>query len=167
MARNRRSEELFAQRERLLARHPRTNFIGAHFGMQEDDLTQVAALLDRFPNYFVDTAAVVHALGRQPVTARKFFLRYQDRILFGSDGGYGLVADGPGWTPERLFRSYIEFFETSNEYVEYPLWGTYNQGRWRIYGLDLPGEVLEKIYVSNAARLIPSREDVAQRLTGG
>ena len=77
------------------------------------------------------------------------------------------MADGPGWTPERLFRSYIEFFETSNEYVEYPLWGTYNQGRWRIYGLDLPGEVLEKIYVSNAARLIPSRADVAERLTGG
>jgi predicted TIM-barrel fold metal-dependent hydrolase len=159
--------ELFAQRERLLARHPRTNFIGAHFGMQEDDLTQVAALLDRFPNYYVDTAAVAHALGRQPVTARAFFLRYQDRILYGSDGGYGLVADGPGWTPQRLFRSYIEFFETSNEYIEYPLWGSYNQGRWRIYGLDLPGEVLEKIYALNAARLIPSREDVARRLTGG
>ena len=159
-------EELFAQRERLLARHPRTNFIGAHFGMQEDDLTQVAALLDRFPNYYVDTAAVVHALGRQPVTARTFFLRYQDRILFGSDGGYGLVVEGPGWTPQRLWSGYIEFFETSNEYMEYPLWGTYNQGRWRIYGLDLPGEVLEKIYVSNAARLIPSRADVAQRLAG-
>lgn len=160
-------EELFGQRERLLARHPGTNFIGAHFGMQEDDLSQVAALLDRFPNYYVDTAAVVHALGRQPVTARRFFQRYPDRILFGSDGGYGLVADGPGWTPERLWRSYIEFFETSNEYVEYPLWGSYNQGRWRIYGLDLPSDVLEKIYVTNAARLIPSREDVAQRLAGG
>jgi predicted TIM-barrel fold metal-dependent hydrolase len=157
-------DELFAQRERLLARHPRTNFIGAHFGMQEDNLARVAALMDRFPNYYVDTAAVVHALGRQPFTARRFFLRYQDRILFGSDGGYGLVADGPGWTPERLFRGYIEFFETSNEYIEYPLWGTYNQGRWRIYGLDLPDEVLEKIYVSNAARLVPSREAVAQRL---
>jgi len=157
-------EELFAQRERLLARHPRTNFIGAHFGMQEDDLTQVAALLDRFPNYYVDTAAVAHALGRQPVTARAFFLRYQDRILFGSDGGYGLVADGPGWTPERLFRAYVEFFETSNEYIAYPLWGAYNQGRWRIYGLDLPDDVLEKIYVANAAQLIPSHEAVAQRL---
>ncbi len=160
-------EELFAQRERLLTRHPGTNFIGAHFGMQEDDLSQVAALLDRFPNYYVDTAAVVHALGRQPVTARRFFQRYPDRILFGSDGGYGLAVDGPGWTPERLWRSYVEFFETSNEYVEYPLWGAYNQGRWRIYGLDLPGEVLEKIYVSNAARLIPSRENVARRLAGG
>jgi predicted TIM-barrel fold metal-dependent hydrolase len=159
-------EELFAQRERLLARHPRTIFIGAHFGMQEDDLAQVAALLDRFPNYYVDTAAVAHALGRQPVTARAFFLRYQDRILYGSDGGYGLVVDGSGWTPQRLFRSYIEFFETSNEYVEYPLWGAYNQGRWRIYGLDLPGEVLEKIYATNAARLIPSREKVAELLAG-
>jgi predicted TIM-barrel fold metal-dependent hydrolase len=100
------------------------------------------------------------------VTARAFFLRYQDRILYGSDGGYGLVVDGSGWTPQRLFRSYIEFFETSNEYVEYPLWGAYNQGRWRIYGLDLPGEVLEKIYATNAARLIPSREKVAELLAG-
>lgn len=157
-------EELFAQRARLLARHPRTNFIGAHLGMQEDNLAQAAAELDRFPNYYVDTAAVVHALGRQPFTARRFFIRYQDRILFGTDGGYGLVADGPAWTPERLFRSYFEFLETSNEYTEYPLWGTYNQGRWRIYGLDLPDEVLAKVYAGNADRLIPSREAVAQRL---
>ena len=148
-------EELFAQRERLLARHPGTNFIGAHFGMQEDDLAQVAALLDRYPNYFVDIAAVVHALGRQPVTARNFFIRFQDRIVFGTDGGYGLVAQQPGWTPERLYQSYFEFLETSNEYVEYPMWGAHNQGRWRIYGVDLPEEVLEKIYRRNAERLIP------------
>jgi predicted TIM-barrel fold metal-dependent hydrolase len=157
-------EELFAQRERLLARHPEVNFIGAHFGMQEDDLAQAAALLDRIPNYYVDTAAVVHALGRQPFTAREFFIRYQDRILFGTDGGFGLVAEGPGWTPERLFRSYFEFLETRNEYVEYPLWGTHNQGRWRVYGLDLPDEVLAKVYAGNAERLIPSRTAVAARL---
>jgi len=159
-------DELFAQRERLLVRHPGTNFIGAHMGMQEDDLAKVGALLDRYPNYFVDIAAVVHALGRQPVTARSFFIRYQDRIVFGTDGGYGLVAQQPGWTPERLFQSYFEFLETSNEYVEYPMWGAHNQGRWRIYGLDLPAEVLEKIYVRNAERLIPTREAVAQRLAG-
>lgn len=160
-------EELFAQRERLVARHPRTVFIGAHFGMHEDTLAQAGVLLDRFPNYYVDTAAVVHALGRQPVTAREFFIRYQDRIVFGTDGGYGLVAQGPGWTPERLFRSYFEFLETDNEYMEYPMWGAQNQGRWRIYGLGLPDEVLAKIYSGNAERLIPSRETVAQRLAGG
>ncbi len=138
-------EELLAQRDRVIARHPGTIFIGAHMGMSEDNLAEVAARLDRYPNYYVDMAAVVHALGRQPVTARRFFIKYQDRILFSTDGGYGLVKQEPGWTAERLFRSYIEFLETANEYVEYPMWGAHSQGRWRIYGLDLPDEVLEKI----------------------
>jgi predicted TIM-barrel fold metal-dependent hydrolase len=159
-------EELIAQRNRLVARHPGTNFIGAHMGSSEDDLSQVAELLDRYPNYYVDMASVVHALGRQPVTARAFFIRYQDRILFGTDGGYALQSDGAGWTPERYFRNYIEFLETSNEHVEYPLWGINKQGRWRVYGLDLPAEVLEKIYLRNAERLIPSDQAMSERLAG-
>lgn len=157
-------DELMAQRERLLARHPQTHFIGAHVGMNEDDLGYAAQLLDRYPNYYVDIAAVVHALGRQPYTARRFFIRYQDRILFGTDGGFGLKADGDGWTPERLFRSYVEFLETDNEYLEYPLADIARQGRWRIYGLDLPAEVLEKIYVRNAERLIPTEAAIVERL---
>jgi len=160
-------EELLAQRDRVIARHPGTVFIGAHMGMSEDNLAEVAARLDRYPNYYVDMAAVVHALGRQPVTARRFFIKYQDRILFSTDGGYGLVKQEPGWTAERLFRSYIEFLETANEYVEYPMWGAHNQGRWRIYGLDLPDDVLEKIYVRNSERIIPTAAIVAQRLAGG
>ncbi len=159
-------DELIAQRDRLVARHPETNFIGAHMGSSEDDLARVADLLDRYPNYFVDMASVVHALGRQPGTAREFFIRYQDRILFGTDGGYALQTGGDGWTPERYFRSYIEFLETSNEYMEYPLWGINKQGRWRVYGLNLPPEVLEKIYFRNAERLIPSDEAMAERLAG-
>ena len=153
-------EELFAQRERLLSRHPETNFIGAHFGMQEDDLAQVAALLDKYPNYYVDIAAVIQALGRQPITAREFFIKYQDRVLFGTDGGWGLVTREPGWTPERLYRDYFEFLETSNEYFEYPFGDTAHQGRWRIYGIDLPNDVLEKVYFRNAEKLIPTRAAV-------
>lgn len=157
---------LLAQRDRLVARHPGTNFIGAHMGMSEDDLARVAELLDRYPNYYVDMASVVHALGRQPFTARRFFIRYQDRILFGTDGGFGLESDGPGWTPERYFRGYIEFLETANEYIEYPLWGVNKQGRWRVYGLDLPDDVLEKIYVRNAEKLIPTDAAMATSLAG-
>jgi len=157
-------EELFAQRERLLSRHPGTNFIGAHLGMQEDNLALVAALLDKYPNYYVDIAAVLEALGRQPVTARQFFIKYQDRVLFGTDGGWGLVTREPGWTPERWFRDYFEFLETSNEYFEYPFGDTYNQGRWRIYGIDLPNDVLEKVYLRNAEKLIPTRAAVLERL---
>jgi predicted TIM-barrel fold metal-dependent hydrolase len=156
--------ELMAQRERLLARHPHTNFIGAHVGMNEDDLGYASYLLDKYPNYYVDIAAVVHALGRQPYSARRFFIRYQDRILFGTDGGFGLVNEGDGWTPERYFRSYVEFLETENEYFEYPLADVAKQGRWRIYGLHLPPEVLEKIYFRNAERLIPTEAAIAERL---
>lgn len=157
-------EELMAQRERLLARHPQTNFIGAHFGMNAEDLRYVAYLLEKYPNYYVDMSSVAQELGREPYSARRFFIKYQDRILFGTDGGYGLVPKGDGWTPERMFRSYIEFLETDNEYINYPLQDVTKQGNWRIYGLNLPQEVLEKIYVINARKLIPTEDEIRSRL---
>jgi predicted TIM-barrel fold metal-dependent hydrolase len=155
-------EELMAQRERLLAKHPGTNFVGAHFGMNPDDLAYASQLLDKYPNYYLDMSSVVSELGRQPYSTRRFFIKYQDRILFGTDGGYGL-EDRSGWTPERLFRSYFEFLETENEYIEYPMQSVTKQGSWRVYGLGLPAEVLEKVYRGNALRLIPSVEEVRQR----
>jgi len=157
-------KELMEQRERLLARHTATNFIGAHLGMNPDDLAYAGYLLDKYPNYYVDMSSVVAELGRQPYTAREFFLRYQDRILFGTDGGYGLEASGDGWTTERMYQSYFEFLETRNEYADYPLSNITKQGTWRIYGIDLPDEVLKKIYVTNAERLIPSEASVRARL---
>jgi predicted TIM-barrel fold metal-dependent hydrolase len=155
---------LMEQRERLLMRHPKTNFIGAHFGMNPDDLGYVAYLLDKYSNYYVDMSSVVQELGREPYSARRFFIRYQDRILFDTDGGYGLAAKGDGWTPERMYRSYFEFLETDNEYIEYPLSDITKQGMWRIYGLDLPDEVLEKIYVKNAEKLIPPHSEILKAL---
>jgi predicted TIM-barrel fold metal-dependent hydrolase len=157
-------KELMAQRERMIARHPETNFIGAHIGSNEDDLVYAASLLDRFPNYYVDMSSRVAALGRQPYTARKFLLKYQDRILFGTDGGYGLKANGPGWTPERYYRSHFEFLETANEYIDYPQGDTLSQGRWRVYGVELPAETLERIYVGNARRLLPNHADLVAKL---
>jgi uncharacterized protein len=159
-------EQLMQQRENLLKRHPEVNFIGAHMGCNEDDLTYVGKLLDTYPNYYVDMSSVVHALGRQPYTARRFFLKYQDRILFGTDGGFALQAKGNGWTPERMFRSYFEFTQTDNEYVEYPLMDITHQGNWKVYGLALPDEVLEKLYYKNAEKLVPSEESVKARLAG-
>lgn len=156
-------EALMKQRERLLARHPGTNFIGAHFGMNPEDLKYVAYLLEKYPNYYLDMSSIVQELGRQPFTARRFFIQYQDRILFGTDGGFGLDSE-KGWTPERMYRSYIEFLETDNEYVEYPLAEITKQGRWRVYGLDLPKEVLEKIYLRNAERLIPTDAAIEAKL---
>lgn len=155
-------EELMAQRERLLARHPGTNFVGAHFGMNPDDLAYASELLERYPNYYLDMSSVVSELGRQPYSTRDFFIRWQDRILFGTDGGFALGEKG--WTGERLFRSYFEFLETRNEYMEYPMQSITKQGTWRVYGLDLPPEVLEKVYRGNALRLIPEAEEVRRRI---
>lgn len=147
-------KDLMAQRERLLARHPQTIFIGAHVGSNEEDLAYVASLMDRYPNYYVDISARVAGLGRQPATARRFLIQYQDRVLFGSDGGYAMTPQGE-WTPEHFYRAYFEFLETENEYMQYPMWGAVNQGRWRVQGVNLPREVLEKLYWRNAERLLP------------
>jgi predicted TIM-barrel fold metal-dependent hydrolase len=157
-------EQLMQQRERLLARHPGTNFIGAHLGMNPDNLAYAGHLLDRYPNYYVDMSSVVAELGRQPRATREFFIRYQDRILFGTDGGYRLAASGDGWTAERMYRSYFEFLETPNEYIDFPLSDITKQGTWRVYGIDLPSDVLEKIYVKNAERLIPPEATIRARL---
>jgi len=145
-------EILLSQAENLIKKHPKTKFIMAHMGMCPENLGYLSYLIDTYPNYYLDTASTIHELGRQPYTARKFFIKYQDRIIFGSDGGYGLDPKGL-WSAERFYRTYFEFFETSNEYFEYPIWGTYNQGRWRIYGIDLPNEVLLKLYHKNAEKI--------------
>ena len=144
------------QREQLLKRHPQTIFIGAHVGSDSEDLGYVGHLLDTYSNYYVDIASTLAELGRQPLSARDFFVKYQDRILFGTDGGYAL--GGNGWPIEKYFRTYFEFLETKNDHFEYPLWGINNQGRWRIYGVDLPDDVLQKIYYTNAARLLRFNE---------
>ena len=149
-------EALLEQRENLVRKHPGTNFIAAHFGDNPEDLEYAAGLMDKYPNYYVDMSSRLPELGRQPFTARDFFIKHQDRILFGSDGGFGLGRGG--WTVEKFYGTYFQFLETTNEYFDYPLWGIYTQGRWKIYGLNLPDEVLEKIYYKNAARILGLEE---------
>jgi predicted TIM-barrel fold metal-dependent hydrolase len=147
-------EELLKQREHVIKDHPETIFIGAHMGDNADDLQELARLLDTYQNYYVEISSRLPDLGRQPYTARKFFIKYQDRILFGSDGGSLYNQE---WTIERYYRTYFEFLETENEYFDYPLWGQVNQGRWKIYGVHLPDKVLEKIYYKNAEKILSLR----------
>jgi predicted TIM-barrel fold metal-dependent hydrolase len=136
-------EELHAQRNRVIARHPRTTFIAAHFANDAEDLATVGAWLDAYPNLYVDIDARISELGRQPYSARRFILKYQDRIMFGTDT-----------TPNRAaYRMYYRFLETDDEYFD-PAGGHHRQGFWMIYGIFLPGEVLEKIYATNARRLL-------------
>lgn len=128
----------------LVGRHPDTTFIGAHVGCYAENLGWVGALLDRCPNYYVDISARIGELGRQPYTARRFFLKYADRILFGSDMG-----------PEpEAYRIIYRFLETEDEYFNYNTGPIPQQGRWYVHGLHLPDEVLEKVYYRNAERIL-------------
>ena len=135
--------ELLAQRDRVFARHPRTSFVAAHVAERSEDLAYVGALLDKFPNVSVDIGARVAELGRQPYTARQFFLQYADRILFGTD----LVPQ------TEMYRLHFRFLETNDEYFEYPSHCS-RQGRWNVYGLYLPDDVLKKVYRENALKLL-------------
>jgi predicted TIM-barrel fold metal-dependent hydrolase len=135
--------ELLAQRDRVFPRHPKTTFVGAHVAEHPEDLAYVSGLLDANPNLHVDISARCAELGRQPYTAREFFLKYADRILFGSD----LIPD------IEMYRLYFRFLETRDEYFEYPSHAS-RQGRWNIYGLFLPDNVLRRVYRDNALRLL-------------
>ncbi len=136
-------EEILAQRNRVIARHPETIFIGAHMGTLPEELHQVASWLEVYPNFHVDIDARISDLGRQPRTARKFLIDYQDRVMFGTD------------TPcdAESYRIYYRFLETDDEYID-PSGGHHLQGRWMIYGVYLPNEVLEKIYYKNALNIL-------------
>lgn len=140
-------------RRRVMRRHPRTQFVCAHVADSED-LAYVSECLDSHPNMQVDISARISELGRQPKTARRFFEKYQDRILFGTDAvPYGI--DFPQQIfGEELYDIYYRFLETEDEYFDYAPVRVPPQGRWRIYGLGLPDEILRKIYWENAARLL-------------
>ncbi len=127
-------------------RHPKTIFIGAHVGGYAEKLDYVGGMLRECPNYYVDMSARVAELGRQPYTARRFFLEFADRILFGLDS-FPPTADA--------YRVVYRLLETEDEYFDYTPGGLEPQGRWKVYGLDLPDEVLAKVYYENAGRVMP------------
>lgn len=137
-------EELMEQQTRLLEKNPDTIFVIAHMGSYAENLGFVGQCLDTYPNMYVDMAARLAELGRQPYTARRFFEKYQDRILFATDCF-------PSWLEHT---SYYEFLETWNEYFDYSSSGVAGQGRWKIYGIGLGDEVLEKVYNLNARKLL-------------
>jgi predicted TIM-barrel fold metal-dependent hydrolase len=135
-------DELIEQFRAVLRRHPQTTFIGSHVAGCAEDLGLAASMLDEHPNLVVDISARIAELGRQPYSARDFIVRFADRVLFGSDQG-----------DERAYGSYYRLLETRDEYFEYG--GRVPQnGRWRIYGLDLPDDVLERVYSLNAKRIV-------------
>jgi predicted TIM-barrel fold metal-dependent hydrolase len=148
--------ELMAARDRVYARHPRTQFVSLHVGHDAENLEFVGASLDRFPNMTVELGARIGELGRQPRTARRFFEKHQDRILFGTDAVPKPEGDKyPQQVfEEELFEIYYRFLETEDEYFDYAPARVPPQGRWRIYGIGLPDPILKKVYQDNAARVL-------------
>jgi uncharacterized protein len=133
-------DELMTERNNVFRRHPKTRFIAAHFGWHANDLTKAAAMLDAFPNVVVEVGAILYDLGRQPRAARQFFVKYQDRILFGKDA----------FQPDE-YPYFWRVFETADEYFDY--YRDYH-AFWKLYGMDLPDAVLKKLYYENALRVV-------------
>ena len=134
-------ETLIAERNHLFAKHPKTNFIAAHLAFHGNDLERLGKTLDALPNMYVDIAAVLAELGRQPYSAHDFLVKYQDRVLMGKD-----IYD------VNEYKWYFRALETRDEYFEYyrP-----RHAFWRIYGFQVPDEVLKKVYYKNALKLVP------------
>ena len=140
---------LLEARNRMFARHPNTTYIVLHAGNWPENLDNVAAMLDRFPNTYIEFGAREAELGRQPRRTRKLFLDYQDRVMFGTDN-----------TPDAdMYQNNFRWLETADEAFDY--WGSPSQGRWQIYGLDLPDPVLEEIYNRNAEKLFQQFKGVS------
>lgn len=138
--------ESVAQLMRVVERNPRTTFIAAHMANCAEDLPALDKWMEQYPNLYLDFASRINELGRQPFTARKFLLKHQDRILFGTDGPW----------PETRIRLYWRFLETQDENFPYSEKEFPPQGLWNIYGVDLPEDVLKKIYFANALNLLPA-----------
>ena len=134
-------EQVMAEQHRMFRKHPKTKFINAHLGWLGGDLARLGKLMDEMPNMYTEIGAVLAELGRQPRFAREFFIKYQDRIMFGKDT----------WEPTEYY-TYFRVLETKDEYFDY-----YRKRHafWKMYGLDLPDEVLKKLYYKNALKVIP------------
>jgi predicted TIM-barrel fold metal-dependent hydrolase len=133
-------DELIIERNNVFKKHPKTRFIAAHFGWHANDLQKAAAMLDAYPNVTVEVGAILYDLGRQPRAAHDFFVKYQDRILFGKDA----------WQPDE-YPYYWRVFETADEYFDY--YRNYH-AFWKLYGMSLPDAVLKKLYYQNATRVV-------------
>ncbi len=133
-------EQVMGEQHHLFGKHPKTTFINAHLGWLGGDLARLGELMEKYPNMHTELGAVLAEIGRQPRFARAWFIKYQDRIMMGKDI----------WAPAE-YHVYFRVFETADEYFDY-----YRKRHafWKMYGLDLPDEVLKKVYYKNALRIL-------------
>ena len=135
-------DKVMLEQHNMFRKHSKTTFINAHFGWYANDLSKLSKILDELQNVSVEFGAVINELGRQPRAAKKFFIEYQDRILFGKD-----------IYKKDEYYIYFRVLETSDEYIQYY---RKRHGLWRLYGMGLPDDVLKKIYYENALKMFPS-----------
>ena len=134
-------EQLMTERDNLFRNNPKTIFVAAHMGWHANNLGRLAKMLDTMPNVYTEMGAVLYDIGRQPRVAHDFFVKYQDRIMFGKDS----------FQPEE-YPFYWRVFETKDDYFDY--YRDYH-AFWKLYGLGLPDAVLKKIYYQNALKITP------------
>jgi len=134
-------EQIIAEQHNMFKKHPNTTFVAAHFGWFANNLEKLGELLEEMPNMYIETGAIIAELGRQPRMANQFFEQYQDRILFGKDA----------YNPDE-YHTYFRVLETADEY--FPYYKRYH-AFWRMYGLDLPDEILKKVYYKNTLKIVP------------
>ncbi|MCB0521084.1 MAG: amidohydrolase family protein [Lewinellaceae bacterium] len=134
-------ETILAEQHDIFKKHPNTTFINAHMGWHANNLARLGELMDEMPNMYVEIGAIIAELGRQPRMANRFFEQYQDRVLFGKDA----------YNPDE-YPTYFRVLETADEY--FPYYKRYH-AFWKMYGLELPDEILKKLYYKNALRIIP------------
>jgi predicted TIM-barrel fold metal-dependent hydrolase len=132
-------EQLMEERDNLFRRNPNTTFVTAHLGWHANDLGRLGRMLTEMPNLYAEVGAVLYDIGRQPRVAREFFIQYQDRILFGKDS-YQPIEYPYYW---RVFETRDDYFDYYRDYHAF----------WKLYGIDLPDEVLKKVYYKNALRI--------------
>jgi predicted TIM-barrel fold metal-dependent hydrolase len=153
-------EGLVGEFERRVKRSSKTTIIGVHFGNAPEEPDRVERMLKEYPNFYVDTAARIPEIGRKPAEVRRTIMAFPDRVLFGTDVqiGPGMLVLGAGEgrghqraEVNRFFMSSWEFFETAHRKFAHP---TPIQGNWTIDGIDLPPDVLEKVYHANAEHLL-------------
>ena len=132
-------DELMVERDNMFRKHPKTTFVAAHMGWHANDLASLGAMLDAMPNVYTEVGAVLYDIGRQPRGSHDFFIKYQDRILFGKDS----------FQPVE-YPYYFRVFETADEYFDY--YRPYH-AFWKLYGIDLPDSVLKKVYYANALKI--------------
>ena len=130
--------------ERAVARHPKTVFIACHFANCCYNLTRLGELFDKYPNLYADNSARYAETAAIPRFVARFYEQYQDRIMYGTDMG----------ASTDTYRLTFRVLESADEH--FYAW-SHSSYHWPLYGLALSDPVLQKVYRTNALKILLPR----------